>query len=97
MNLLPFPTMFLPVSGNSRSIVPRITADDIDRNQKIDGQIHRRRSSPLIIGAILAGVFRLAWVSQRHIVEMLVQWLQQASAHTRLQQPQYSLLVRRET
>lgn len=37
----------------------KMHGDMIDRNQKIEGQVHLRSRSPVIKGATLGGVFRL--------------------------------------
>ena len=56
---LPLPTRRLHVSGRKRSMIKKTSGDAMDKNQKMDGQVHLMRSKPLIIGATLRGVLRL--------------------------------------
>lgn len=58
------PTTALQVSGRNMTKARRAAKDAIAKNQKIDGQGHLSRSSPLIIGATLGGVLRLVQVNQ---------------------------------
>jgi len=56
---LPLPTRRLHVSGRKRNMIKNTSGDAMDKNQKMDGQVHFTRSKPLIIGATLRGVLRL--------------------------------------
>lgn len=56
---LPLPTSRLHVSGRKRNMIKNMSGDAMDKNQKMDGQVHLMRSKPLIIGATLRGVLRL--------------------------------------
>ena len=51
---LPFATILRAVSGK-RAIITRQSPDDTVRSQKIDRQVQRSRSRPLITGPTLGG------------------------------------------
>lgn len=59
VDILPSPTTALHVSGTNRAVASRARADAAAVNQKMDGHGHLIRRSPLIMGAMLGGVFRL--------------------------------------
>lgn len=84
---LPLPTSRLHVSGRKRNITNNTRGDTMDKNQKIDGQVHRIRSKPLIIGATLRGVFRLCALISRGSSKVL-----SGSSHTILRRFQSSRL-----
>lgn len=56
---LPLPTIRRQVSVRKSTIAKKTKKDAIQRNQKMAGQVHLIRSSPLIKGATLGGVFIL--------------------------------------
>lgn len=58
--MLPLPTTALQVSGRNMTMARRAVKDAAARNQKMEGQGHFSRRRPLMIGATLGGVLRLA-------------------------------------
>ena len=64
---LPLPARRLEVSGRKRNMIRRTSGDAMDKNQKMDGQVHLIRSKPLIIGATLRGVLRLCTIVSQEV------------------------------